>query len=498
MEKKIVFEAKKINKSFGSTKALVDVDFCLYSGEVHGLIGENGSGKSTLSSIIAGVQPLDSGEMILQGQEYIPGDALEGNTKGIYMLLQERGTFENVSVAANIFVGKEEQFLKHGFLRNTELNKAGRVILDEIGADEINEKEMTGNLTFEEQKIVEIARAVCGKPEILIVDETTTALSRYGRDLLYQIVENLKKAGKSIIFISHNIDEVKSICDNLTILRDGHMIETLSKEDFKDSKIRQLMVGRDVGGEMYRADHISTREETIAIVAEHVSYGTLKDVNVQVHKGEIVGIGGLTDCGMHDLGKILFGVLRPKRGKVALGDGTPIKNTRTATKNAIAYVAKDRDSEALMKAANITDNICAPSYRKLQRFGLITKKRERQFAQKWAESLNVKMSSIDQLVIQLSGGNKQKVSVAKWVGFDADIFIFDCPTRGIDIGVKVAIYELMMELKSQGKAIIMISEELMEVIGMSDRVIIIKDGSVTGEFSRDDYITESKLIEYII
>ncbi len=493
----IVLEAKKICKTFGVVQALVDVDFTLRSGEIHGLIGENGSGKSTLSSIVAGVQPATSGEIVLNGEPFSPGNALEANNRGIYMLLQERGTFSNISASANIFVGQESKFTKNGYLRIGEMNRAGRQALDNIGADMISEKALTGQLPFEEQKLVEIARAINGNPNILIVDETTTALSRQGRELLYKQIFRLRDEGKSVIFISHDIDEVKRVCDTLTVLRDGHKIATLEKAEFTDSKIRQLMVGRDVGENFYRADNKATCMPEVAMSVKNACFGILKDIDFELYKGEILGIGGLTDCGMHDLGKLLFGVYTPEKGTVTV-NGNLVKNTRVAVQNKVAYVAKDRDTEALMTAGNIKDNICAPSLKKLKKCGFITKKSEREFAQRWAETLNVKMSSINQLVMQLSGGNKQKVSVAKWMGFDADIFIFDCPTRGIDIGVKAAIYRLLEQLKSEGKAIVMISEELMEVIGMSDRVVIIKDGRITGQFKRDDGLTENMLIEYII
>ena len=494
---KVVLEAKGICKSFGSVQALKNVDFVLHAGEIHGLIGENGSGKSTLSSIIAGVQPATSGEMSLNGNTYSPADALKANEEGVYMLLQERGTFSDIRVSANIFAGKESDFSKMGVLNTRKMYACGRQALDRIGAEHIDERAITGSLTFEDQKMVEIARAMNGNPEILIVDETTTALSRQGREILYKQIYQMRDEGKSIIFISHDIDEVKEVCDTLTVLRDGSKIETLDKADFTDQRIRSLMVGRDIGDNFYREDTHATSQDEVAIRADHVNYGILNDVSIELHKGEILGIGGLTDCGMHDLGKLLFGIYKPDSGQIICSD-KQIKNTRDSVKKKIAYVAKDRDTEALMVAGNILDNICAPSLKKLQKGCFIFKRNEKKFSNEWAGKLDVKMTDVNQIVNQLSGGNKQKVSIAKWLGFDADIFIFDCPTRGIDIGVKASIYRLLEELKAQGKAILMISEELMEVIGMSDRVVIIKDGVITGQFLRDEGLTENKLIEYII
>ena len=497
MEKELL-RVTNMSKSFGPTKALVKVNFVLRPGEIHGLIGENGSGKSTMTSIAAGIQKADEGEMYYKGQPYDPASSLEANDAGICMLLQEQGTFDTITVAANIFAGKEKQFESHGLLNLKELFSRARTALDRIGADHINEKANTATLTFEDRKLVEIARAMENDPDILVVDETTTALSREGRDLLYKLMHQLKENGKSVIFISHDIAEVKEQCDYLTVLRDGIMIDTLEKKDFSDDKIRKLMVGREVSENFYRNDLTATAQPEIAVSVQDVSYGILKDITMEIHKGEIVGIGGLTDCGMHELGKLIFGLLRPEKGKVILEDGSEVKSPIDAIHHKMGYVAKDRDKESLMTSASITDNICAPNLRKLSKHGLILKKTEKEYVDKWTQELNVKMSGIDQYVMYLSGGNKQKVSVAKWVGFDADIYIFDCPTRGIDIGVKAAIYELMMDLKARGKAILMISEEMMEVIGMSDRTIIIKDGRVTGSFKRDEGLTEDKLIEYII
>lgn len=498
LTKKEMVSVRGVNKSFGSTRALDEVDLYVSQGEIHGLIGENGSGKSTLSSIIAGVYRCDSGVLFLKGHPYMPEDTLDANARGVCMLLQEQGTFDAISVAANIFVGKEKQFSKNGIMDLKKMYKAAKAALGLIGAGHINERMLTGRLTFEDRKLVEIARAMEKNPDVLIVDETTTALSRYGRELLYRLMENMKHQGKSVIFISHDIAEVKNVCDCLTVLRDGKLIETLDKKDFSDEKIRRLMVGREVSENFYRNDFKATRTDQVAIELRNVSYGILKDVSMKLYRGEIVGLGGLTDCGMHDVGRLMFGLLEPDRGCVCFGDGRKIKNPVIAMKNKVGYVAKNRDKEALMLGASIKDNICAPPLKKLERYGLITNKMERAFVDRWAKALSIKMNSIDQYVMYLSGGNKQKVSVARWVGFDAEIFIFDCPTRGIDIGVKAAIYELMMELKAQGKAILMISEELMEIIGMSDRTIIIKDGQITGEFKRDDRMTEDQLIEYII
>ena len=487
-----------ISKSFGLTKALVNVNLKILSGEIHGLIGENGSGKSTITTIIAGIQKADYGKMIYKGHSFTPMDALDANHQGICYLMQEQGTFGNITVAANIFAGKEHLFVKHGIMDVKGLNKRAKDALKRIGADHIDEKLQTGKLPFEDRKLVEIARAMENDPDILIVDETSTALSKQGRDILYDVIRKQKSHGKSVIFISHDIDEVSNMCDSLTVLRDGHLIATLDKSNFNDQKIRQLMVGREVAECFYRTDSKATSEKDIALKVEHITNDILSDISMTLRKGEIVGIGGLTDCGMHELGKICFGLIKPQAGHVFFSDGKEVSSSVKAVKGRLAYVSKDRDNEALMTNASIKDNICAPVLKRLGKWGYIPSKSELSYAEKWASEMSTKMENVNQAVMQLSGGNKQKISVAKWVGFGADVYIFDCPTRGIDIGVKSDIYQLLIELKKQGKAILMISEEIMEVIGMADRIIIIKDGRITGEFSRDEELTESKLIEYII
>ena len=304
--------------------------------------------------------------------------------------------------------------------------------------------------------------------------------------------------GNKLLFISHDIDEIMEVCDRVTILRDGEIIITLEKKDFEPRTMKQYMVGRVVDENYYRTDCEKRITDEIALAANKIHTELLKDISLQVHYGEILGIGGLTDCGMHELGKVLFGLEKPVSGSVKTGDGTEVKNSTVAVKKKIAYISKNRDKEALMLSSPILDNICLPSLDAIKKGALISKKSERDFTTKYTDLLSVKMDNINQNVRYLSGGNKQKVAVAKWLATDADIYIFDCPTRGIDVGVQSDIYGLLQKLRHEKKAIVMISEELPELIGMSDKIIILKDGKVSAEFDRDADNTESKLIEYII
>ncbi len=487
-----------MKKSFGVTKALKGVPLQLKSGEVLGLIGENGSGKSTLTSIIAGIQAADSGEILFRGEPYSVQNSVEANEKGICMILQEKATFDNLYVAHNVFVGNEKKFSRYGILNNKQIFDQAREVLKSIGVTEINVKDKIKNRSFEDGKLVELARAANLKPQILIVDETTTALSQNGRDILYAMMENMKKEGKSVIFISHDIDEMMSKCDRLSILRDGDYIGTLERSEYSPEKIKSLMVGRTITGSYYREDTKSSYQEEVVLKAEGITTSNLKDVSFELHKGEILGFGGLADSGMHDIGKAAFGAIHMKKGRVVDGQLEAIHSPSVAMKKKIAYIGKNRDQESLFINSPIRDNVAIPSYQKLAKKSFISPVKERQFVEEWTAKLDVKMQNIDQYVSELSGGNKQKVAIAKWLGFGADIFILDCPTRGIDIGVKASIYKLLTDLKDQGKSIILISEELPEVIGMCDRVIVLKNGQNSGVFSREEDLTENKLINYMV
>lgn len=495
---KTILTVKNMSKSFGITRALKGVRLDLKKGEVLGLIGENGSGKSTLTSIIAGIQPADAGEITLNDAPYSARSSVEACKQGICMILQEKATFDNLSIAQNIFVGDERRFEQFGVLHTKKMNQAAMDILASIGITDMDVNKKIANCSFEEGKLVELARAAATAPQILIVDETTTALSQNGRNILYQMMERMKKEDKSIIFISHDIDEMMEKCDRLTVLRDGDYIDTIEKTEFSAAKIKMLMVGREISDNYYREDYVCSYDKEVVLKLEKVSTSALHDINIELHKGEILGFCGLADSGMHDVGKAAFGAIELKEGKVTDKDGVRLLNPKAAMNKKIAYIGKNRDQESLFVTSPIKDNISIASFDKLSEKTFISPKKEKEFVLEWAEKLEVKMRDINQYIMELSGGNKQKVALAKWLGFGADIFILDCPTRGIDIGVKASIYKLMEKLKAQGKSILLISEELPEVIGMSDRIIVLKDGRQSGEFERGETLSEHTLINYMI
>jgi len=500
MESQCLLQTKGIYKFFGPTRALVDVDLTVNRGEIRGLIGENGSGKSTLSSIVAGAQSADKGDMFINGKPYLPKGMVDAQKHGISMVVQEMGTISGITVASNIFLGNLKPFTKFGFLNIRKMNEAAKKVLTEIGVPEIDPDMKIDRLDFENRKIVEIARAMYSDPNVLIIDETTTALAQKGRTLLYALIEKMHKANKAVLFISHDLEELMSVCNTITVLRDGVFIDTLSKEQMTIDKLRKLMVGRELKGSYYREDFDGSSSDEVVLDIQHITTGiNVDNFSMQLHKGEILGLGGLSDCGMHEIGRTLFGIDKPITGCVKLaGKDLVVSSPSVAIENKMGYVSKDRDKEALILSASIKENIVLPSLNMLEKASFITRRSESAMTNKQVQFMQIKCHSSDQSCTELSGGNKQKVVFAKWLSNESEIFILDCPTRGIDVGVKANMYALMYELKKQGKAIVMISEELSELIGMSDRMLILKDGKVKKEFMRSENLTEHDIINYMI
>jgi len=492
---------KHMSKHFGAVKAVNDVSLEIHPGEVRGLIGENGSGKSTLSAMVCGSYKPTAGTMEFDGNPYHPQSVIDARNKGIAILLQERGTIDGMTVAENIFIGFENHFRGAFGISREKMKREARRLLDEVGAAHIHPGDLVDRYKFEDRKLVEVARALYTKPEILIVDETTSALSLAGREAIYRIIERFRQEGKVVIFIGHDLDEVIRVCDTATVLKDGAYMATLSGDDMNPAKMRSLMIGRENLGHYYREDFEPDYDrERVVLRAEHLTYAkTVRDVSLELHGREILGICGLSDSGMHDLARALFGALELESGSVTVaGQDRPIRSTVEAVRARIAYLPKDRDTESLFLQAPIRDNISITCLDQNRLGPLINRRHLRGVAEKEADDLAIKCSSLSQLVAELSGGNKQKVVVAKWLANRADILIMDCPTRGIDVGVKASIYDLIRELKAAGKSVVMLSEEMAEVIGMADRVIIIKDGAVSGEFDRAPDLTEHKIVEKII
>lgn len=496
----IRLEVKKVSKTFGITKALQDVSFNIAKGEIHALIGENGSGKSTLTNSLAGIYHKDRGTFLLDGKEVDPANQVEANNEGISIIVQELGTLDGLTVAENIFLGHEEQFVRFGIKNTAAMNRKANEFLKKYGFDKIKAPDMIDDYNFEDRKLVEIVKATYFSPKIVVIDETTTALSREGRDELYKQMKRIREEGNTVIFISHDLPEVLEMSDTITVLRDGVYIDTVKSSEIDEDGLKKLMVGRDVTGAYYRTDYGEEVSSEVVMKVAGVSVpGLISDINFELHKGEILGFGGLSESGMHEIGKACFGASFDREGSVTLADGTCINDIPTAIAHSIAYTSKDRDNESLVMNQSIRDNICLPSLKELSnKAHMLSDKKLKSFAEEFAKKMSTKMQSVDQFVSNLSGGNKQKVVLARWIGKDSDILLLDSPTRGIDIKVKQDIYRLMDEMRKSGKSIIMISEELTELIGMCDRIIIMKDGRINGELLRSADIDENTLIAKMV
>lgn len=494
-------QVKNVTKHFGINRALNNISFNINKGEVHALIGENGSGKSTLTNMLTGIYQLESGEFILDGKNIHPKNQVMANNQGVSIIVQELGTLSGLTVAENIFLGHEERFIHFGIRNTVAMNNEANRLLKDYGFTHIKAQELVDNYNFEDRKLIEIVKATYFKPKILVIDETTTALSQEGREELYKHMNRIREEGNTVIFISHDLPEILDKSDTITVLRDGEYITTVKSKDVNEDDLKKLMVGREVTGKYYRSDYGQKVSDEVVLSVKNVTVkGKIHDVSFDLHKGEILGFGGLSESGMHEIGKAIFGASYDREGEVVLADGTHINDIPTAIANSIAYTSKDRDNESVVLNQSIEDNIALPSLDELTvgKTKFLSFSKIKEFAKKFAKEMSVKMVNTQQFVSELSGGNKQKVVLARWIGKNSNIVVLDSPTRGIDIKVKQDIYQLMDKMRQEGKSIIMISEELMELIGMCDRIIILKDGALKGELARSEDLDENSLISMMV
>ncbi len=494
-----ILKTKNISKTFIITKAVKEVSLEINKGEIRGLVGENGSGKSTLVSIIAGILAPDSGEMIKDGKLYKPKNIIDANKSKVGIIVQEIGTIGDLSVASNIFLGKENIFTKFGLLNISRMNRIASELLNKFEINSIKPNAEIRSLSIEDQKLVEMVKSLYFNPNLLIIDETTTALSQLGRDILYRTIKKLKHESKSVVFISHDLKEIIKYSDQITVMKDGEVVDTIRTKETNEETLKNLMVGRKLKNKYYRVDFKSTyKKNKLSLSAKNLTIKNIfSDISFDLHNEEIFGIGGLTNCGMHELGKALFGLIKLSKGEIIVKNKN-ITNQGEAISNGIGYIPKNRDQEGLMLLSSIKDNIVIASLDKIQNKTYISPNREKELAIIGVKKLDIKMSSINQFCLFLSGGNKQKVVLSKWLIKNSEILILDCPTRGIDVNVKALIYSLIQQLKNEGKSIILISEELQELIGMSDRIMILKNGEVSNIFNRSKNLSEEEIIHYMI
>jgi ribose transport system ATP-binding protein len=489
-------EVQHISKRFPGVVALDDVSLQFFPGETHAVVGENGAGKSTLMKIMSGAYTPDSGTMYLSGEKVSFSHPRQAQLKGVSIIYQEFNLLPERTVAHNIFLARESARL--GTLNIRQMNKEAVEILKELGVEKIiSPTALVNSLSVAEQQLVEIAKAISFKAKVLIMDEPTAALTYTEVNMLNDLVGRLKQKGMSIIFISHRLREVFDIAEKITVLKDGKLIKTVNKKEVTPSDVVFLMVGRTL-------DHyfppLGTPEDfgEVVLRVKDASNQILSGINFELHKGEVLGVAGLQGSGRTELAQSLFGVMPFKSGTMELhGKAIAVKSPAKAIKNKMGFVTEDRKSEGIASRQPIRDNMLLTVRAVQTLFSLIYKDgigKSRKLVPMLGEQVDIRTDSFDREAQFLSGGNQQKVVLAKWLASDADVFIFDEPTRGIDVESKAGIHDMIRDLTKKGIAVLMISSELPEIIGMSDRVLVMADHRIAGELPAKSSEQEIMLI----
>lgn len=475
-----ILQMENITKEFVGVKALKNANLDLYPGEVHALVGENGAGKSTLMKILTGIHQKDSGKITFLGQEVNFKNPKEAQENGVIIVHQELNMMNHLSVAGNIFIGREQK--KLGFwLDDKSLEKETKNLFQKLGIY-INPKEIIENLTVGKQQMVEIAKAISYNAKIIVFDEPTAALTEHEIKELFRLISELRHKGVGMIYISHRMDEIKAITDRVTVMRDGEYIGTLRTKDTTKDEIISMMVGRTIYEDPKEASTVPPDAPVVLKAASITVSPSVKDVSFSLKKGEILGFAGLMGAGRTELARAIFGADKMEKGALFLkGERVNLKSPIDAVKHGIGYLSEDRKRYGLALNLDVADNSVLSNLKQFSNLGFLQDAKIQSTAKEYAQKLKTKTPSVHQKVQNLSGGNQQKVVIAKWLIKNCDILIFDEPTRGIDVGAKSEIYALMNELAKQGKSIIMISSELTEVLRMSDRVIVMCEGRITGE-----------------
>ena len=474
----LILSMKGITKSFSGVAALKNAALDLKAGEVVALMGENGAGKSTLMKILTGIYSKDSGEIKYMGQEVCYKGPAESEEAGISIVHQELNMMNDLTVAQNLFIGREE--MNGLFIDDKKMNEKARELFKVLKID-INPAEKIGNLTVGKQQMVEIAKAISSNAKVIIFDEPTAALTDSEIEELFKVIRDLKKKGTGMVYISHRMDEINVISDRVIVMRDGEYVGTLITKECSKDDIIKLMVGRTILGEPKTASNVA-KDAPVVLKCENLNRGkAVKNVSFELRKGEILGFSGLMGAGRTEVARLIFGADKKDSGKIFInGKEVTINTPEDAVAHGIGYLSEDRKRFGLIVDKSVEENTVISSLNDFVKGMFIDKAKSREVSQKYVESLKTKTPSVSQLVKKLSGGNQQKVVIAKWLVRNSDILIFDEPTRGIDVGAKSEIYALMEELAKEGKSIIMISSELPEVLRMSDRVIVMCEGRITG------------------
>ena len=483
-----VLELVGVAKAFGAVRALRSASLSVHAGSIHALVGENGAGKSTLIKVVAGVHRRDSGDFRLGGEAMDFASTAESKAAGVAVIYQEPTLFPDLSVTENIFMGR--QLLGAGRrIDRAAMYAAAERLFTELGVH-IDPRRPAEGLSIADQQIIEIAKAISLDARLLIMDEPTAALSGVEVDRLFTVTRKLRDEGRALVFISHRFDEVFSLCDTVTVMRDGEYVATQPVADTTVERIVAQMVGREVADLFPKAP--AEIGAPVLEVAGLNSTGVFHDVTFDVRAGEIVGLAGLVGAGRSEIARAVFGVDSYESGSVAVdGEAVPKADPRLAIQAGMAFIPEDRRRQGLVIDASVTRNVAGVIRSSLARAGLLTARAENQAAGPWATRLEVKTSALDMTAATMSGGNQQKVVIAKWLATQPRLLIIDEPTRGIDVGTKAEVHRLLSELAGQGLAILMISSELPEVLGRADRVLVVCEGRITADLDRAEATPES-------
>ncbi|MDR2186183.1 MAG: sugar ABC transporter ATP-binding protein [Treponema sp.] len=490
-----ILDMKSISKAFFGTAVLSNANFNVRPGELHALMGENGAGKSTLMKIIMGIYTRDKGEILFEGRPVDIRGAREALNMGVSMIHQELNPLLEMTVAENIFVGREKRKKGTPFLDRRALNRDTLALLKEYNMDKrITPAMKMKALNIAQIQMIEIIKAISYNAKLIIMDEPTSSLTANETEELFKTINILKKRGVGIIYISHRIEEVIYLADRVSVLRDGAMVGCFEKKEINHDKIISLMVGRELSGGYPQS---TAQKGNVVLEVKHLTRrGVFEDVSFQVRAGEILGLAGLVGAGRSEVMRALVGYDKFDSGEVYL-NGSPvrIKNPRDAKKNLISMAPEDRKALGLIMCRNVKENIALKNEKQFSRMGFLNHVKERRLCNKKAEEMTVKMNSIADIVINLSGGNQQKVVLTKCLMSKPKVIILDEPTRGIDVGAKFSIYNMMTTLVSQGIAIIMISSEMPELIGMSDRILVMSNGKIRGEYNDKNKISQEAILK---
>ena len=479
-----------VSKIFPGVKALDNVDITAYGGEVTALMGENGAGKSTLMKILSGVYQKDTGKIFIDGQEAHIKGIKSAEEYGVTIIHQEMSVLNNLTVAENIFLGNEKYSKVTGKINKKELIERSKLFLNQIGSN-INPNMLVSDLNLGEKQMVEIAKALTKNARVIIMDEPTTALTEVETKSLFKVIDNLKKKGIAIIYISHRMEEIFSICDRVEVLRDGKYAGNALVKGIDNDKLISMMVGRKIEDQFpYR--EVKVGKEILEVEKLNSNVG-IKDISFNVKEGEILGIAGLMGSGRTEVAKTIFGEYKKTSGTIKIkGKEIHIKNIQEAINNGICYLSEDRKKEGCILGLSVAENMILSNLKKYEGKSMaIDKNKAIKDIDYYIEKIKIKTPNREQIMKNLSGGNQQKVILAKWLMLSPEVLIIDEPTRGIDVGAKKEIYELLNELKASGKAIIMISSDLPEVLGISDRILVMSEGIISGELKREEASQEN-------